>query len=283
MNNYSAPTSSLPPTDLASALPGSGVTSRTIAVTGGQGIGKTHFVANVALELALRRRGITVVNIENGSVTSNTLLEAGPTYNLSHVLIGACQLNEIMTTTPQGIRLISASRGMSEFGLIGTTHQVLTELEQVEQNSFFTLIDTPAGCNEQTLRVLGAASEVVLLTAPDPPAIVEAYGMIKAIHRHSPTKLIWIVVNSILSIRDGEEIFRQLNSSAVRFLNHPLEYLGAIPDDEFLAKAADAQKPVVWYAPGRPASRSFRVIASQLFAARHPSLIQASSFWKSLV
>jgi hypothetical protein len=104
------------------------------------------------------------------------------------------------------------------------------------------------------------------------------------VHRHSPTKPIWIVVNDIVGTGDADEVFGEIQSAAKRFLNRPVGHIGSIPCDAELAEAVRQQVPVVDYAPETPASRSFRLIARRLDQA-HRNSVPASpsqSFWQLL-
>jgi flagellar biosynthesis protein FlhG len=116
---------------------------------------------------------------------------------------------------------------------------------------------------------------------PEPTAIIDAYATIKTLHKHSPSKPIWIVVNNAVDINDGDAVFSQLSGISKRFLGHKLEYLGSIPRDAALAQAIREQSPIVACAPDRPASRSFRLIAKHLVRARPSPGGRPELFWGS--
>jgi flagellar biosynthesis protein FlhG len=117
---------------------------------------------------------------------------------------------------------------------------------------------------------------------PEPTAIIDSYAVIKTLHKHAPTKPIWIVVNNAVGVDDGEAVFAQLRAVSNRFLSHPMEYLGSIQNDSNLVEAVREQKPVVEYAPDRPASRSFRLIAKYLDQVRLSHEAPSGTFWQSL-
>jgi flagellar biosynthesis protein FlhG len=244
---------------------------RTIAVTSGKGgVGKTNFVVNVSLELAMMSRSVTLLDADLALANANVLLGINPTYHIGHVLSGQKTLEEVTVDVKPGFRLISGSNGVEEMANVSASQQrqFIAELEAMENESDFLFIDTPSGIANNVMGVLCAASEVIVITTPEPTAIIDGYATIKTLHKQDPAKPIWIVINNVTSINEGEAVFAQLNAVSNRFLNHRVEYLGSILQDSFLSEAVREQKPVVEYAPDRPASRSFRLIAKYLDKVR---------------
>ena len=240
---------------------------RSIAVTSGKGgVGKTNFAVNVALELGRLGRSVTLLDADLVLANTNVLLGIKPVYHVGHLLAGRCALEDVVIDVGQGVRLIPGSNGMEEIAHLSFQQhrQFVSELEMLEDGADFMLIDTPSGMGDNVLGVLAAASEIIVVTMPEPTAIIDAYALIKTIHQHSPSKPIWVVVNSVVGPDDGQAIFLQLNNVARTFLCHRLNYLGSVIRDNSLVEAVKEQRPIVDYAPGKPASRSFRLIAKYL-------------------
>lgn len=256
---------------------------RTIAVTSGKGgVGKTNFVVNVALELAAIGRSVTVLDADLALANANVLLGINPPYHIGHVLSGQRALEDVIVELSPGFRLIPGSSGVEEMANISARQhkQFIAELEAMENGADYLFIDTPSGIASNVMGVLSAAAEVIIVTTPEPTAIIDAYATIKTLHKHTPEKPIWIAVNNVVGIDDGEMVFAQLNAVSNRFLSHRIEYLGAIPNDGNLTDAVREQKPVVEHAPDMPASRSFRVIAKYLNQVRLSSAnSQKEEFW----
>ncbi|MDQ3820336.1 MAG: P-loop NTPase [Acidobacteriota bacterium] len=157
----------------------------------------------------------------------------------------------------------------------------------MERESDYMIIDTAAGIGGNVTGVLRAAAEVIIVTTPDPTAVVDAYALIKVLHQHAPQKPLWVVVNDVVGVGDAEQTFAQLRGAAMRFLNHNIEHLGTIPRDAELATAVREQVPVIEYAPETPASRAFRLIAKHL-DGKQDSKVESkgtttTSFWNQLL
>jgi flagellar biosynthesis protein FlhG len=258
---------------------------RSIAVTSGKGgVGKTNFVVNIALELAALGRSVALMDGDMALANANVLLGVSPAHHIGHVLSGQCSLEEVIIEVGHGLRLIPGSNGVAELASLSTRQhqQFIAELEAMENESDFLFIDTPSGLGHNVMGVLSAASEVIVVTTPDPTAIIDAYALIKTLDKHTPDKPIWIVVNNVTGINDGEAVFAQLSTVSSRFLKHAINYLGAIPQDSSLAEAVREQQPVVAYAPDGPASRSFRLVAKFLDQLRLAADNHNGAFWRSL-
>lgn len=261
--------------------------TRTIAVTGGKGgVGKSNVAVNLALELAAVGWSVSLLDADLALANADVLLGVNPQYHLGHVLTGERTLQEIIIEVDDNLRLIPGGSGIEGLAnLSKAQHQrLIAELTAMEDGADFMIIDTSAGIGHNVTTVINAASDVIIVTTPDPTAVVDAYATIKVLHKSSPTKPIWIVINDVVGIGDAEQVFGQLQSAAKRFLQHPLGHIGSIPRDAELAEAVRNQVPVVHYAPDTPASRSLRLIARHLDqdrrAGKGPK--QYQSFWQLL-
>jgi flagellar biosynthesis protein FlhG len=261
--------------------------ARTIAITGGKGgVGKSNVAVNVALELVAAGRRVTLLDADLALANADVLLGLNPKFHLGHVLSGQRTLSEVVIETSQGLRLIPGGSGIEDLANLSEPahRRFIAELMAMEDESDFLIIDTPAGIAKNVTSVLNAAASVVIVTTPDPTAVIDAYATLKVLHRYSPAKPVSIIVNEVVGIGDAEKVFSQLDSASKRFLQHPLEHLGTIPRDSQLAEAVRRQIPVVDYAPETPASRSIRLIAKQFNLNRTAvRSTDSSSFWKTLI
>ena len=263
--------------------------ARSIAVTGGKGgVGKSNIAVNLTLELGALKKRVTLLDGDLGLANADLLCGINPEFHLGHFFSRKCSLEQAVVELEENVKLIPGGSGVEELANFSLAHHalLLAELQAIEQTSDFFLIDTAAGIGENVTGILRAAAEIIVVTTPEPTAIIDAYATIKNIFQNMPGKKVWLVVNSVVNLRDAEQVFRQLNSAAERFLNSRLAFLGAIPQDDQLAEAVREQIPVVKFAPICPASRSIRLIARALNEKTEqvPANSAASdeSFWSLL-
>jgi flagellar biosynthesis protein FlhG len=261
--------------------------TRTIAVTSGKGgVGKSNVAVNVALELAAQGQRVSLLDADLALANADVLFGLNPQYHLGHVVSGQRSLAEVIIEVSRGVRLIPGGSGLTELAdLARDQHaRLIDELCLVESQSDFMLIDTAAGIAANVTGVLRAASEIIIVTTPDPTAVVDAYATVKVTSQQAPDTPVWIVVNDVIGVGDAERVFAQLHTTAARFLGLKLAHLGTIPHDAGLIEAVREQTPVVEYAPEHPSSRALRLIARYLSQSQHPRIQTASarqSFWQT--
>ena len=85
------------------------------------------------------------------------------------------------------------------------------------------------------IHFLLSAQEVIVVSAPEPTAIVDAYAVIKIILAEDHNKQIQVLINSVERAEDAQEVFCQINSVVKRFLNREVDYLGHIERDSHVA------------------------------------------------
>ena len=262
--------------------------ARTIAITSGKGgVGKSNIAVNLALELAVRGHRVSLFDADCALANADVLLGLNPHYHLGHVISGQRTLEQVVIEAAHGLRLIPGGSGTEELANLSFEQhaRLVNDLQALEQDSDFMIIDTAAGIAANVTGVLRAAMEVIIITTPDPTSVVDAYATIKVLLQHSPSKPIKVIVNDAVGISDADRIFAQLRAVTTRFLNHQIEHLGTIPCDPELGAAVREQIPVIEYAPDAPSSRALRLIARRLEKTQPgqlPAEKLGSSFWCAL-
>ncbi len=240
---------------------------KILAVTSGKGgVGKTNVVANLSVCLSELGKKVVVLDADFGLANLDVLLGLTPRYHLGHVLYGNKSLTEIMVQGPQGIRIIPASSGlqrMSELTLAQRNHLV-ESFANLDADMDYLIIDTAAGISRNVIHFLLSAQEVIVVSAPEPTAIVDAYAVIKIILVEDHKKDIRVLINSVERAEDAQEVFCQINSVVKRFLNREVDYLGHIERDSHVPQAVRSQMLVTHRFPNAAASRSFRNLARRI-------------------
>ncbi len=247
----------------------SGESSRcqVIAITSGKGgVGKTYVVVNLAIALQRAGKRVAILDGDFGLANVDVQLGLTPQYHLGHVIEGVQTLRSIMVTGPEGIHIIPASSGIQELATMGERRRQtsLGQLNQLLREYDFILIDTAAGISDNVIRMLNVSRRVVVVCAPEPTAIVDAYALIKVLMRRDKGKEVLLLVNSVQGSLEAEEVHKQLSHVVERFLGCRLGYLGSIPRDAKVAESVRRQKPVLISFPKAMVSRNILKIAETL-------------------
>lgn len=239
---------------------------QTIAITSGKGgVGKTNVAANLAIALQARGKKVMILDADMGLSNIDVLLHLAPHYNIQHVLSGERSLRDVIVEGPHGIKILPSSSGEQELTALNEFQRLklLEEFDAYDNDVDILLIDTGAGISENVAFFCVAAQEVVIVTSPEPTAITDAYALIKVLCTRYQEKEFHVLVNSVKSPEEGEEVFRRLSLATERFLSISLDYLGQLPYDEAVPDSVRQQKAFLDAYPYNPVSRGIREIASR--------------------
>lgn len=237
---------------------------KTIAVTGGKGgIGKTTIAINLGTAFAGLGRRCMLLDADLGLANVDVMLGVRARLNLEHVVAGECALRDIVVTTSTGLRIVPASTGNFEMATLSPAHHagVIGAFNELLDPVDVLLVDTAAGISESVMAYTGASHHVVVAVCDDPASITDAYGLIKTLRRRQPDARIQIVANMVDSATQGRALYDKLARVTDRFLQFVPHYLGAIPYDEHLRRAVQAQRAVVECYPWSPAATAFKKLA----------------------
>ena len=255
----------------------------TLAVTGGKGgVGKSNVAVNLSLALASLGRRVSLLDADLALANADVLCGLNLRNHLGHVLSGERALEEVVVEIAPNVRLSPGGRGLDELADLSRAQviRLIAELRAMEAQSDYMVVDTPAGIASNVIGILRASHEVLIVTTPEPTAVVDAYATLKMLHKHAPEKSASIIVNDTIGVGDAERVFRQLRAAAEQFLKCQVEFLGGVPHDPELVEAVCAQTPVIDYAPEAPSSRAFRLIAKRLDQRRATRLMSGvPGFW----
>ncbi len=238
-----------------------------LAITSGKGgVGKTNVVVNLAASLARLGHRVGIIDADFGLGNIDVVLGLTPAFHLGHCLSGERTLDEITVTGPAGIRIVPAATGIR--ALTSLTPEQWGRFEsliaRIVADLDFLLIDTAAGISNNVIDLLALADRVLVVTSPEPAAIVDAYAMVKILTGGDFERELGIVVNSARDAEEAGLVYRQLDIATSRFLGRSLRFHGFVVQDPAVRDAVLGQRPVVEHLPQAPASGCFRVLAWRL-------------------
>lgn len=240
---------------------------RVIAVTSGKGgVGKTNVVANLAVAFSQLGQRVLILDADLALGNVDVLFGIVPPYTLEHVLLGEKSISEIMVQGPAGIRILPTSSGTEEMTQLTAEQKLilLSELDRLEEEVDIFLIDTAAGISSNVIYFNTVAQEIVVVATPEPTSITDAYAVMKVLSRQHNEKRFNLLVNMVRGAQEGKEIFKKLSRVADQFLGVAVDYVGAIPYDDYLRMAVCEQKTVVERYPSARSSLRFAELAREI-------------------
>jgi flagellar biosynthesis protein FlhG len=239
----------------------------TVAVTSGKGgVGKSNLALNLGISLAEMGHSVCVLDANLGLGNLDLLCGLNGYWNLSHVISGARTLREISLAGPGGIHLIPGASGLTALAdcSLSAQQEILQQLEELEQQHEFLLIDTGTGIHHAVCQFVSAADLGLVITTPEPTAIADAYATLKAFSAHPRVPDLEIVVNRADSTEQARDIIARLQRTTRMFLRNEVRSAGQIPDDIHVAQSVKRQTPFRIAFPTCPASRAVDNLARRV-------------------
>ena len=235
--------------------------TKLITVTSGKGgVGKSNFSLNFGLGLNEQGHKTVLFDVDLGLANLDVLMGITPKKHLFHLLEPNTTVWDIIEQGPGGLEFIAGGSGFTQIMQLDEDKldRLFTQLNPLQGYAETIIFDTGAGFSNESIRFMLSSDEVILVTTPEPPAITDAYAVIKLLHSRNPAITIRLVINRVTSDREGKMTADKLAMVAKRFLNMDLHSLGYVSDDPQVSKAVKQQRPFLLTYPQAQASKSIR-------------------------
>ena len=261
---------------------------RVLAVSSGKGgVGKTTIVANLAYALSKSGKKVLVVDTDLGLNNIDILFGLTSKKHIGHVLSGKSNVEDIILHGPEGIHVLPAGNGLQELTQLEPEKKMglMDELDRISGDYDFLIFDTSAGISSNVTFFCSAAHEIFLIATTEPTSLTDVYALMKVLHTKHSQKHFRLIINSVLSEREAQGVYRNLTAVADRFLNGVyVEYLGYILRDPNVSKAIRQQKAFLEIYPFSKFSRCMNELAEKILKEKPKSLSgedRQSYFWRS--
>ncbi len=240
--------------------------TRVMAVTSGKGgVGKTSVSVNLGVAMARCGKSVMIMDADLGLANVDVLLGLHPRHNLLHVIEQKCRLQDVVVTGPSGIRIVPGASGIMKMASLGSVQQaaLINAFNEVGAELDVLLVDTSAGISESVFAFVRACQEVVVVVCDEPASITDSYALIKVLSRDYGINRFHILPNMVSSVHKGRQLFGKLTRVTDRYLDVVLDFMGVIPEDDYIKKSIQEQQSVVERFPGSRAAMAFRRLAKE--------------------
>lgn len=248
---------------------------RTYAIASGKGgTGKTTVAANLGWAMAQNGWNVLLFDADLTLANLDVVLGVRPAFTLQHVLAGRKTIREAICPAAFGVGLIAGGSAVSSLMRSGKKRiaTFLTQLADLDGEYDALIFDVSAGVDNKVMTFCRAVDEILLVTTPDPAAVLDAYALAKVVFRNRTDARAQVVVNQVESEAEAKRIFRSVQSVTQRFLDKDLDYAGHIRLDPTVGESLRRRVPLVYAQPSCPAAQDVVILARNLMrAAMHGS------------
>lgn len=212
-----------------------------------------HLGSDALLVDARRTDG---VGMHLGRMRKNGLLE---------VARQQCALNEVIQPAPEGFSFAAIS-GRQSASVHGNPadHQRLSNIFGILAQQYGTMvIDAELDAEGQLPVSVMEEGEIVVHITTSAESIKAGYSLIKRLQANLGRRAFGVLVTQADEAQ-AQLVYANLAKTASRYLAVPLHFMGSIPADDHLSRAARLGRSVIDAFPMALASVAFRRIAGQL-------------------
>lgn len=223
-------------------------------LSGKGGVGKTSVSANLALALAGMDKKTLVIDGDLGNPNLDKVLGIKGTFdNLSEILKGkAFQDEAILRGFRNNLDVIPSKLKLKDYYEADLLRFVKL-IRPLKKEYDLVIVDGPAGIDKTMLVVLKLSDEIVIVTNPNPSALVDGLKLKKIVDALG-VHLMGVVVNRVPK-NMGRGFLRQIE------LHFSAPILGVIPDTAKAEECFRRKVPIILEYPNSPFSSEIGRIA----------------------
>lgn len=236
--------------------------SRVIGVLSGKGgVGKTTITANLGASLAWDY-GNNVVAVDANTTSSNLGLNLGAyryPVTLNDVLKGKADITDAIYAHPSGLKIIPSSTFNEDID--ADPSKIGDVIGYLKEYVDFVLLDCPPTLSNETMAMIKAVDEAIIVTNPEWAALLEAKRTVDFL-KTNKKKVLGIIVNKA-DIEPDEA------AKIKKVLGVPV--IGVIPLDDAVIRSVDKRVPFIHvYGRTRP-SRAFKKVMEEVTGQKFPN------------
>lgn len=237
---------------------------RVFSIASGKGgVGKTSIAVNLALTLSRLGVRVLIVDADFGLANVDVMLGTTSKYDISYLLRGEKTLHDIIQLGIEGVRFISGGSGVYDLLNISEEQlaEVLSRVVKLDAPIDLIIIDTGAGINENILRMILASTETIVVTTPEPTAILDAYALVKTIITRDNSYPIHVLINKCESRKEAQRVQEGFIEVVGRHLGKSINPLGLITYNHEVPLSIKRQVPIVVSNPTGVTAKEIEYIA----------------------
>lgn len=259
---------------------------KSLAITSGKGgVGKSNVAANLGLALARRGHRILLVDADLGLANQDILFGFEADRNLADVIEGRAALAEVLVEVAHGMRVLPGASGVLAMEQLPHATQVAVarQFAGLADEVDLMIVDTAAGLGDNVIFFCAAADRVLLVTTPEPPALTDAYALVKILRSHRPLETVELLVNQVHGPKEGFAAYEKVNGVVQRFLGQDLGFAGYLVKDPALEQAVRQRRPVLLAHPLSPVGLGFESLAHHVATFVAEPVADGRNFWQRVI
>jgi septum site-determining protein MinD len=229
-------------------------------LSGKGGVAKTTSVVNMAA--AMNHFGRDVVIVDGNLSTPNLGLHLGVPVvpiTLHDVLKGKNSLSDSVYMHHSGIKIVPAGLSLQDLKNVDP-EKLKKVLPTLDGLTDIVIVDGSAGLGRESLSVIQAVDELIIITNPELPAVTDALKTIRLAEEMGKK------VKGVLLAKSGDDHDIPIENIQ-NLLERPV--LGVIPHDKAIRESLIRREPVVFTHPKSKSSVAYKQVVADLIGVNY--------------
>lgn len=220
------------------------VSEKIVVVASGKGgTGKTFFAANFSYQYSISRK-VLLIDADFNLSNLHLFLNANPQKTLNMFFESKIGFREIITKLNSNLDVIYGDSGSlnTDKPSFNQINRLLKEVNNISSEYDLIVFDLGAGISDENLHILSKAKSKIIITNPEPTALMDAYVIIKLLKNNRTEDGIYITINRCVEESEGSQAFQNLKAAVDHFLKSEIKFLVEIPESSEVRKSIIDQK-----------------------------------------
>ena len=244
--------------------------------SGKGGTGKTVLALNIAYSLSKQNKKVLLVDLDSNLSNVDIMLNIIAQKTLGDFYTSRRMLDDLITEYEPNLHIIFGDSGQVEYPLpkVELVNYFFRQIEKIEENYDYIFLDTAAGANDNLLKILTSSDFVVMVTNPEPTAVMDAYVVLKFLKSRGCKSEKHVIVNKTFEKEDGEITFNNLLTAAGHFLNEKVSFMGAVSFSSEITKSIMSQSLLLKTRPESKPSKQISRLSKKFIEIAHMANIR---------
>lgn len=193
---------------------------QTVVVAAGRPqSGCTTVAIDLAVAFASQGQRAVLIDAHWGRGDIAPLCQIENTLGLADVLSLKNDIHEVLTLGPCGVQVVTCNPAVKPVIESRGVQRLLKQIRALSRYADVVVVDAGTGRTELASGLWQAADELLLITTPDPVAVMDSYALVKSlVARQTVASRLSLLVNKSESAEQAADVHRRIDQSCYRFL-----------------------------------------------------------------
>ncbi len=212
---------------------------RIVVGSGKGGVGKSVVSVMLAAAAAERGRDVLLLDGEQNLANLHVLLGVGVRGSIESVLGDRVRAEELVQPVAERLWLLPSESGAEGLYALDALERARLHrrLVGLYRQYEVVVVDAGAGIEGVVRAAMLGADRILLVTAPEPTALMDAHALVKILSLQAPHVPIDVFLNRCACEEEGQGAFVRLAAASERFLSRRLHLAGILLEEPPIAAA----------------------------------------------